>query len=90
VSFDCSGSTPGLYFVIVNPSPVPDPFRIQPGGRPPVSYIPSDPDSTFVTTYFPGTAALRSAEAVQVGAGEVDVHAIQAPALPSRLIGCVL
>jgi len=77
---------PGLYYVMVNPSPAPDPFRIQPGDRPPLSYIPSDPDSTFVTTYFPGTADLRSAEAVQVGAGEVDVHAIQAAALPSRLI----
>jgi hypothetical protein len=76
---------PGAYFVLVNPNPTPDLdalFR----GPTPVGYIPTDPDATFVTTYFPGTWDFRKAELITVAAGETDVHAIQAATLPSQTI----
>src|SRR4051812_20915039 len=47
-----------------------------------VGYIPSDTDSIFVTTYFPGTPEIGKAQPIEVGTGEVDVHAIPMMSLP--------
>jgi Carboxypeptidase regulatory-like domain len=75
----------GTYYVAVNPNPPAEPSQTPPL-RTRLGYIPSDPDATFVTTYFPGTPDIRKAEPVQLGVGELDIRAIQVSALPSRLI----
>ena len=76
---------PAAYYVIANPNPLPDLSRPQ-TASPPVRYLPSDPDVTFVMTYLPGTWEVSRAEVVQVGRGEVSVGAIQMAALPTRVI----
>ena len=75
----------GMYYLVVHPNAPPDPLSL-PAARSGLAYTPSDPDATFVTTYFPGTPDSHKAEAIQVGPGELDVHAIQVAALPTRLI----
>jgi hypothetical protein len=76
---------PGNYYVEVNPLPSPYAPRVQPLRRN-LGYVPSDPDKSYVLTYFPGTSDIREAEAVQVAASEVDVRAISVAALPSRVL----
>ena len=76
---------PGNYYIEVNPLPSPYAPRLQPARRT-LGYIPSDPDKSFVTTYFPGTADIREGEAVEVAGSEVDVRAIAVAALPSRVL----
>jgi hypothetical protein len=76
---------PGNYYIEVNPLPSPYAPRLQPPRRT-LGYIPSDPDKSFVTTYFPGTADILEAEAVEVATSEVDVRAIGVTALPSRVL----
>jgi len=74
---------PGMYYVMINPNPLPDVTQ-PPYSRPSVGYIPSDPDATFVTTYFPGSADVSKAQPIQIGSEEVDLRAIQVAALPTR------
>src|SRR5262249_55269347 len=76
----------GAYFIVINPDPILDIGRLLYGGPQPVGYIPTDPDATFVTTFFPGTWDFRKAETIDVGPGETDVHAIQVATLPSHTI----
>jgi len=75
---------PAAYYIVVTPPQLwPDLFR------PPVSelgYIPNDPDASFVTTYFPGTSDINKAQRVQVGSGEMDVHAIPMAALRTKIV----
>jgi len=72
----------GKYYVTFDPNP-PPPIGM---AATRIGYIPSDPDAAFVVTYFPGTADIRMAEAVSVADGEVDIHAIPAAALKTRLL----
>ena len=75
----------GMYYLVVHPNATSDPLSLL-STRTGLAYTPSDPDATFVTTYFPGTPDSRKPESIQVGPGELDVHAIQVAALPTRLI----
>src|SRR5262245_24225583 len=76
---------PGNYFVAISPNP--QPLRPTPqSSRQRLGYIPANPGEMFVTTYFPGTADVRQAQAIRLGMEELDLHAIQAAALPSRTI----
>lgn len=68
---------PGSYYLAF------DPYT---PGRTGLGYIPSDPNAGWAITYFPGTSDIGKAEPVQVGVGEIDVHAIPAAALPAHLI----
>src|SRR5262249_30202576 len=74
---------PGTHYLVVQPNAS---FDAIPTARSRLAYIPADPDASFVTTYFPGTPDIRNAEPIQVGLGELDVHAIQVASLPTRLI----
>src|SRR5206468_1740261 len=51
-----------------------------------LNYIPSASDTSYVTTYFPGTSDIQKAEPVQIRSGEIDVHAIPMMALARRVI----
>jgi hypothetical protein len=76
---------PGTYYLVVQPNASFDAIPF-PTARSRLAYTPADPDATFVTTYFPGTPDIRNAGPIQVGPGELDVHAIQVASLPTRLI----
>jgi len=75
---------PGSYYVFANPTPEPDP-QAQP--RPSkLGYLPSEPDTTFVATYFPGSENIKEADVVAVAPGDIDIHAFQLATLPLRVI----
>jgi hypothetical protein len=76
---------PGSYVVVMNPTPAPEVSFRQPSGRT-LGYIPSNPDTEFVTTYFPGVSDVQKAEPVRLGRDEIDLDAIQVATLPTRLI----
>jgi hypothetical protein len=74
---------PGTYYIgITAPEPRTTPFL----GGDNLGYVPSDPDASFVTTYFPGTAYAAEAKPIQIGSGEIDVHAIRMVVRTTRRI----
>jgi hypothetical protein len=74
---------PGSYFIGITPPQPQTNVLIQAAN---LGYIPSDPNASFVTTYFPGTPYTAEAKPVQLGSGEIDVHAIRMAALTTRRI----
>ena len=62
---------PGAYHVVVNPSGW---------------YIPTNTDSRFIMTYYPGTSDFQKSEIVRIASGEHDVRAIQMASTPTRNI----